>query len=307
MLDFHGLPKAELHLHLEGSIEPETVLELDPSLTIDYVESKYRHSNFAEFIQSYIWVNRLLRGPSEYALITRRLLERLEAENVTYAEINLSAGMILWKGQDLPACFKAAAAEATRSNIQVRWIFDAVRQFGADHARTVAEAAVTLKDPRIVGFGIGGDEAGGPAGIFREVFAYAGGHGLAILPHAGETCGPESVRAAIEAGADRVGHGIRAAEDPDLLKFLAAEQIPLEVCISSNVYTGVVKSLDAHPVRRLFDAGVPVTLNTDDPALFHTTLSREFEIASTLGFSESELELIRTNAFRFARAYEPEL
>jgi adenosine deaminase len=151
-----------------------------------------------------------------------------------------------------------------------------------------------------ISFGIGGDELGGPAAEFRDAYRYAQDAGLRLTAHAGETVGPESIRAALEIGAERIGHGIRAVDDPDLMRRLREEQIPLEVCITSNVKTGAVASLAAHPVRRLFDAGVPITLNTDDPGVFETDLAREFALArDVFGFSEAELAGIRTAADQY--------
>lgn len=297
----HQLPKAELHLHLEGSIEPTTLVELDPSLTIEECRARYRYADFAGFLKSYEWVNRYLRTPEDYALVTRRLLERLAAQNVSYAEINLSAGVILWKKQDLAAIHDAVRAAASGSPVAVRWIWDAVRQFPVADGMRAAEMAAERAGDGVVGFGIGGDEARGPAPLFREVFAYARRAGLHLAPHAGETAGPESIWEALEAGAERIGHGIRAIGDPVLVRHLRDREIPLEICISSNVATGAVARLEDHPVRRLFDAGVPIILNTDDPAMFSTTLTREFEIAQRVfGFSGAEIEQVAANGFRYA-------
>jgi aminodeoxyfutalosine deaminase len=303
MGDFYTeLQKPELHIHLEGSVEPSTVLEIDPALDPETVLGKYEHSDFAGFIRSYVWINRQLRTPAHYGLIARRLLERLASENVTYAEINISVGVILWKEQDFVGMFDAISDAAEASPLKVRWVFDAVRQFGADAALRVAELAAERIDRGVVGFGIGGDETLGPCGWFESVFAFAREYGLALLPHAGETVGPESVWAAINLGATRIGHGIRSVEDPELMRELRERDIPLEICITSNVCTGAVSSLDVHPVRRLFDAGVPITLNTDDPALFRTTLSNEYRIAAErFGFSEDELRGIAENGFRYSR------
>jgi aminodeoxyfutalosine deaminase len=305
MSDFYRqLQKAELHLHLEGSVELETALELDPSLTHEFVREKYTHCDFQGFIQSYIWINRMLRTPADYALITRRLLERLHSENVVYAEINLSAGMMLWKNQPVVEIFGAIREQAQSSPVEVRWIFDAVRQFGAEPAMRVAELAVECRDPGVVAFGIGGDELRGPAGQFYGVFDFVRQNGLAVIPHAGETAGPESIWAAVRGGAVRIGHGIAAASDAELMAYLRDHDIPLEICITSNLCTGAVASLDQHPVRRLFDAGVPITLNTDDPAMFGTTLSREYQLAAeSFGFSEDELHSIAENAFHYALGY----
>ena len=216
----------------------------------------------------------MLRTPADYALITRRLLERLAADNVVYAEINVSVGVMLWKQQAVDAVFDAVRDEAQQSPVEVRWIFDAIRQFGADHGMEVAKLAIECRDAGVVAFGIGGDELRGPAEGFYEVFDYARENGLAVIPHAGETVGPESVWAAIRGGARRIGHGIRAVDDPELMVYLREKDIPLEICITSNVCTGAVASLETHPVRRLFDAGVPITLNTDDPGMFGTTAKR---------------------------------
>jgi aminodeoxyfutalosine deaminase len=274
--------KAELHVHLEGSIEPQTLLAIDPSLSRDEIAAHYTCRTFDEFIQGYIWVNRKIEKPEHYALATRHLLERLAAQDVAYAEITLSAGMILWKKQDLPAIYNAIWRESLRSSVKTFWILDAVRNLGPEPALPVAKFSVERRGDGVIAFGLGGDEARGPAGLFRDVFAYARDGGLHLVCHAGETTGPESVWAALAVGAERIGHGIAAARDPTLLAKLRESNIPLEICISSNVCTGVVASLPDHPVRQIYDAGVPVVLNTDDPSFFHTTLSREYEIAESI-------------------------
>jgi aminodeoxyfutalosine deaminase len=274
--------KAELHVHLEGSIEAGTLLAIDPSLSREEIDAHYTCRTFDEFIQGYIWVNRKIEKPEHYALATRHLLERLAAQDVTYAEITLSAGMILWKGQDLPAIYDAIWRESQRSSVKTFWIPDAVRNLGPEAAVPVAKFAVERRGDGVIAFGLGGDEARGPADLFCDVFAYARDGGLHLVCHAGETTGPESVWAALAIGAERIGHGIAAARDPALLAKLRESNVPLEVCISSNVCTGVIASLQDHPVRKIYDAGVPIVLNTDDPAFFHTTLTREYEIAERL-------------------------
>lgn len=302
MGDFYRLlPKAELHLHLEGSIEPETLRELAPEFSREEIHARYSYEDFRGFIESYKWVVGRLRTPDDYALIARRLLERLIAENVRYAEINLSAGAILWQERAFAPIYDAVVREAERSEVEVWWVFDAIRHFGPEKAMAVAELAAERAGDRVVAFGIGGDEALGPAELFGDVFRFAKQHGLKIAPHAGETVGAESVWAALKAGADRIGHGFRAADDPALLRHLRDEDIALEICLSSNVATGAVTSLADHPVRRIHDAGVPIVLNTDDPAMFHTTLSGEYELAAReLGFSRAELETLAANSFRYA-------
>jgi len=292
------MKKAELHVHLEGSIGPETLMAIDPSLEREEIEAHLRCSSFPEFLQGYIWVNQKLGKPEHYALATRHLLESLAGQGVTYAEVTLSAGVVLWKQQDLAAVYEAVWRESQRSSVQTFWILDAIRQFGAEKGMEVAEFAVSRRDQGTIAYGIGGDEVRGPAHWFRDVFAYARDHGLHLVCHAGETAGPESVWGALAIGAERIGHGIAAAKDPRLMAQLCQDNVPLEVCISSNVCTGAVESLEAHPVRALYEAGVPVTINTDDPAFFHTTLAGEYELAERMfGLPVEELA---ANSFRYA-------
>ena len=299
---FHQqLEKAELHLHLEGSLEPETLREIDPRLTAGEIERRYRYENFDDFILSYKWVTSLLRSPEAYALAMRRLLERLTANNIRYAEITLSAGVALVRGLDWDSVYDAVAREAAHSPLDVWFILDAIRQLGPEHALEVARLAAGRGGSRVVAFGIGGSEALGPAAWFTDVFRFVKDQGLKVTVHAGETVGPESIWAALRAGADRIGHGFRAAEEAALAAYLRDHDVPLEICLSSNLALGLVPSLAAHIARSLFDAGVPLVLNTDDPAMFHTDLAREYELAEReLGFSREELQQLASNGFRYA-------
>jgi adenosine deaminase/aminodeoxyfutalosine deaminase len=290
--------RAELHVHLEGSIGAETLLAIDPSLAREEIEGYLTCSSFAQFLQGYIWVSQKLKKAEHYALATRHLLDSLADQDVTYAEITLSAGVVLWKQQDLAAVYKAVWRESQRSSVQVLWILDAIRQFGPEKGMAVAEFAVSRREEGIVAYGIGGDEVRGPAHWFRDVFAYARDGGLHLVAHAGETAGPESVLGALAIGAERIGHGIAAAQDAALMAQLRADNVPLEVCISSNLCTGAVESLETHPVRALFDAGVPITINTDDPAFFHTTLTREYELAEKV--FRLPVDELAGNSFRYA-------
>jgi aminodeoxyfutalosine deaminase len=291
----------ELHLHLEGAIHPETLREIDPALTLEEIARETSYTDFAGFIRSYVWVNRKLRSPGDYATAARRLFEYLGAQGVSYAEVTLSAGVVLWKKQDLGAVFDAVAREAECSPIEVRWILDATRQWGADAARPVFDFAAERICEGVVAIGLGGFEADGPAHWFRNLYAQARDRGLRLTCHAGETTGPESVWDALGIGAERIGHGIRAIEDPRLVEHLRDHRIPLEICISSNVRTGAVASLKEHPVRGLFDAGVPIILNTDDPALFGCTLQSEYALAAAaFEFTWEELDRIAENARVFA-------
>ncbi len=295
------MPKAELHLHLEGSIEPETLHELDPATPVEEFRALYQYADFDAFLKAFGAIGKRLRTPADYALITRRLLERLAAQNVHYAEITLAAGVVLWKGQEFAPIFEAVREAAAESRVKVRWILDAVRQFGVEAARQVAEWAAERQGDGVVAVGIGGSEERGPAAWFTEVYAFARSEGLRLVAHAGETMGPESVWAALALGAERIGHGIAASCDEALMRHLRERNIPLEICITSNLVTGVVARLEEHPVRRLYDAGVPIVLNTDDPAMFGCTLTGEFELAArAFGFSQAELRGIAANGFTYA-------
>ena len=290
-----------MHLHLDGSVEPETLIEIDPTLTLEEIAARTAYSDFAGFLKSFVWVNQRLRTPDDYARVARRLFERLESEGVTYAEVILSAGVILWKELGFAPIYDALAREAARTPVTVRWIFDAIRQFGAETAKPVFDLATERIGDGVVAIGLGGDEERGPARQFADLYRQARDRGLRLTCHAGEMAGPWSVWEALEIGSERIGHGIRAIEDPALVAHLAAKQIPLEICITSNLRTGAVASLAAHPVKRLYDAGVPIILNSDDPALFGCTLPSEYELAAReFGFTEEQLAELTRNAFRYA-------
>jgi aminodeoxyfutalosine deaminase len=320
-----NLPKAELHLHLEGSVDPATLSELSrrhptplPTTNPKYrgleesarvfteeeARALYQYRDFTGFLLAFKAVTERLRDPDDYELVTYRLMQKLRAQNVVHAEVYLSAGVVQWRGADFAALFEGAERGRRRGErdfgVSLYWILDAVRHFGVDRAQRVVDEAIRLREDHVVGIGIGGDERRAGPEMFGEVYQHAASRGLRLTVHAGETVGPESIWGAIrELKTDRIGHGLHAVEDPDLLRYLAERQIPVEVCITSNVVTGCCSSLPDHPVRKLFDAGVLVVLNTDDPEMFHTTLNREYEIArDVFDFSEAELRELAKNSFR---------
>ncbi|MGO9231412.1 MAG: adenosine deaminase [Bryobacteraceae bacterium] len=308
MEDFAAqIPKAELHLHLEGSVDAETLHELDPATPLEELRALYHYADFNAFLKTFGAVVTRLARPEDYALVTRRLLERLAAQNVRYAEIIIAAGVVLWKKQEFGPIFDAIDDAAHGSPVKVRWILDAVRQFGVEPAMEVAQLAAARQDRGVVAIGIGGSEERGPAEWFQDVFAFAKSAGLHLTAHAGEGTSPESVWEALALGAERIGHGIAAVRDPGLLRHLRDRDIPLEISITSNLVTGVVKRLEDHPVRALYDAQVPIVLNTDDPAMFGCTLTDEYRLAArAFGFSEAELKGIAENGFRYAFGWEGE-
>ncbi len=311
------LPKVELHLHLEGSLRPQTLHELSRrrGLLKKGIElwvrpgrpgQSYRYSDFQDFLVAFGLVTKLLETPADYALATTRLVEWLGEQNVKYAEVTFAAGVVLWKKQSVEETFEAVAAAAEEAGeslgVRVNWIFDAVRHFGVEHVREVMKWAGRFRSRGVVAFGIGGDEARGPAELFPEIFREARDLGLHVTAHAGEAVGPESIRRAVELlGAERIGHGLTAARDPSVMALLRERGIPLEVCLSSNVSTRVLARLEDHPLPLFLASGVTVTLNSDDPAMFGTSLEREMTLAArTFGLTQDQLRGLMENAVRAA-------
>src|SRR3984957_2160091 len=283
-----GLPKVELHLHLEGTILPETLLELSrrhdaEPLTVEAAKELYVYENFLGFMDSFKAVSSRLKGPEDYELITYNMVRELAAQGVVHAEVYVSFGIIYyWKNTAVEPFVEAIERGRVRAEkdfgTTVLWLIDAVRHFGADEATKVFRKAAELREryPSIVGIGIGGDEARGSAELFRESYAEAKAAGLRLTAHAGETTGPESIWAAVNIGAERVGHALTAQNDPELLEGLAEKQIPLELNVTSNLRTGCCKDLDRHPVKMYFESGLMVTINSDDPPMFGSNLLQDY-------------------------------
>lgn len=318
------LPKPELHLHLEGCLTPALVVRLaaqhGEELNPRAVTKRYNTHTFLEFLGLFKWATSYVRQPEDYALLAADSVKELAAQNCTYCEMTLSVGVMLLRKQDIHANFVAICEAVHKSGdahgIRIQWIFDAVRQFGPEKAMDVARLAAQMKSQGIVAFGIGGDEESLPAADFRKVFDYAASEGLHRVAHAGEMCGPQSIRDAIEIlGAERIGHGISAIHDPQLMDLLIERQIPLEICPKSNLCTGALAKLlrvkqariHDHPLPKFVARGVPVTLSTDDPGMFRTSLIDEYAAAhEQMGLRTAQLASIAEAGFRHSFLPEAE-
>jgi adenosine deaminase len=309
-----AMPKVELHVHLEGSIRPATLLKLAqrnnttiPAQTLDELRAFYHFTDFARFIQVYKTIISCLQTPDDFALIAEEFGATMAEQNIRYAEITWSPVTHV-KRLGLPfrellaGVNRGRAAAKARYGVEMRWIIDIVRNLHAQgfSGMETAEMAIEGREHGIVALGLGGMELGFPPELFTEPFAHARANGLHSVPHAGETAGPASVWGAIrDLKAARIGHGVRAIEDPALVEYLRTHQIPLEVCPTSNVCLGVVADYGAHPIRQLYDAGVYVTVNSDDPPMFNTTLTDEYLIlVNTLGFDLDAIERLVLNGVR---------
>jgi aminodeoxyfutalosine deaminase len=285
------LPKAELHLHLEGSITPATLVELSQRndatpLTLAEAAGVYGYHDFPSFLLSFKAVTTRLHSAADYELITYNMLRDLAAQGVRHAEAYLSIGILYWQDRlDVDEVMAAVEAGRVRAEmefgISLLWIIDAVRHFGVEACARVFKKAAELQHvyPSVVGIGIGGNELLGPAHEFREIYQEAKQAGLRLTCHAGENTGPQSIWAALNIGAERIGHALSAQQDPELIEVLAERQIPLELNITSNLRTGCCAGLMEHPVKLYFEEGLMITLNSDDPPFFGATLLEEYELA----------------------------
>ena len=292
-------PKAELHVHLEGSIRPATLLTLAqrngvhlPYTTVPQLQQWFTYRNFAHFVEIFALISSCLRTTEDYELITYEFGATMAQQHIRYAEVTFSPSTHAARPGITHKVFLSGLArgrERARRDfgVEIRWIFDIVRNIDDERRRfaladyTVA-IAIESKNEGVIALGLGGAENGYPPELFAPYFERARAAGLHLAPHAGETVGPTSVWEAIKTlGAERIGHGVRSVEDQKLLQTLVAEHIPLEVCPTSNIRLGVYPSLQEHPLPLLLSAGVVVTINSDDPALFNTTLTDELMLLKT--------------------------
>ncbi|NUK27234.1 adenosine deaminase [Streptomyces lunaelactis] len=298
MTDLHafiaGLPKAELHVHHVGSASPRIVPELaarhpdskvptDPEALADY----FTFTDFAHFIEVYLSVVDLIRTPEDVRLLTFEVARDMARQNIRYAELTVTPFSSTRRGIDEKA-FMAAIEDAreaaeTELGVVLRWCFDIPGEAGLEAAEETARLAVDLHPEGLVSFGLGGPEVGVPRPQFKPYFDRAIAAGLHSVPHAGETTGPQTIWDALnELGAERIGHGTSATQDPALLAHLAEHRIPLEVCPTSNIATRAVADLDEHPIKEMVAAGVLVTINSDDPPMFGSDLNNEYAVAARL-------------------------
>ena len=304
-----GLPKTELHLHLEGTIKPETLVELSQRhdkepLTLEAAKALYQYENFLGFLQSFKGVTERLRSPEDYELITYNMIRDLAAQGIVHAEVYVSFGIIYyWKKTEVEPYVEALERGRLRGEkdfgVTVLWIVDAVRHFGIEEGAKVFRKAAEVRTeyPSFVGVGIGGDEARGPANQFRDLYLEARSAGLRLTAHAGESVGPESIWAAINIGAERIGHALSAQFDAELMGVLAEKQIPLELNVTSNIRTGCCNSFEEHPLKSYFESGLMVTLNSDDPPMFGSDLLGEYVLAyERYGFTLEQLRELAANA-----------
>ena len=308
------LPKAELHLHLEGTITPATLVELSQRhdatpISQSEADAIYQFTDFTGFIEAFKAVTHQLIHPEDYELAAWRMMQHLAEQGVVHAEVFISVGVIyMWRNHD-PACFepifegleRARLRAESELGLSIYWIFDAVRHFTVPEAERVFQKAAQMRAdfPSIIGIGLGGDERRCGSEPFREMYAAAREAGLHLTNHAGETTGPEAIWEALDIGSERLGHVLSAVDDPNLLHELRARRIVLELNPTSNVRTGVCPSFAAHPLRRYFDAGLLVTLNSDDPAFFGSNVANEYLLAHTQqGFTRDELRQLAANSFR---------
>jgi aminodeoxyfutalosine deaminase len=305
------MPKVELHVHLEGSIRPATLLRLArrnrarlPAQDEEGLRDFYRFRDFAHFIAVYETITGCLRTPDDYRLIAYEFGADCARQNIRYAEVTFTITSNQREtGLDWPVILEGVnegrAQARAEFGVDWGWVFDICRDYPETQDQ-VLEIALAARDRGVVALGLGGSEARFPPRLFGPTFARAHSAGLRCVPHSGENAGPESIWATLRLlHADRLGHGVRCAEDPALVDHLRKRQVPLEVCPTSNVRLGIYPDYAVHPLRRLWDAGLLVTVNSDDPPMFGTDLNRECEVLiDHFGFDADELEQVSLNALR---------
>lgn len=326
-------PKGELHLHLRGAMPsrvfadllrkypgpqalqnaPQRHLDLfrqfdniRPFLSPDAglsgrASDLFHFQTFQQFLATYLFTSYFIREISDFRTLIQEVCRDLASQQIVYAEITVSVVEYVSQGIPLPEIIEALDESANAEDVRVQWIVDLVRDIGPQAALSLLQEILTARPRSIVGITLGGSEHQAPPGGFQEAYRLARDAGLRLSVHAGEAMGPESVWEAIRLlGVERIGHGVRAIEDERLVAYLAEHRIPLEICPTSNVRTGIYPSYEAHPVRDFYAAGVPVTINTDDPAFFGVSLAGEYLQLHRLGLGDEDILTIMKNAFRYS-------
>lgn len=302
---FDKLPKTEIHLHLEGAIPHAALWELvqkyggDPSVkTLDDLEAKFEYRDFPHFLDVWTWKNDFLREYEDFELIAAGVAQDLFEQNIRYVEAHFSPSDFTQHGLEIQKITEAIRKGLDQvPGIDIALIADLVRDYGPERAMDTLAEVKEVAELGVIGVGLGGAEHNHPAALFKEAFRAAKEFGFHTTAHAGEGAGAESVRSAIDdLNVDRIGHGVRACEDEALLERLAATQIPLEVCPISNIRTGVVSSLEQHPIRDFHERGILVTVNTDDPKMFGNTLAEEYRLLEQeSGFTRDQVRQLVLN------------
>ncbi len=306
-----SLPKAELHLHLEGSVGPERLHALACKYGTEYAslsvaeltEKLYRYRSLHEFLGAFKVVCQHLRGKEDYAGILEDLAESLLRQGVFYAEITYAPSIPwIWgrDGREILQHLLKTGSRFEEKGLIIRWVLDCVRQFGVEAAWRTARLSAEHRTEGVVALGMGGDELSLPLIEYRDVFLWAKAHEIYVHIHAGEIGGPDQVWSALkDLGANRIGHGVQAARDPRLIEYLREHAVGLDVCLTSNLRTRAWAPLSQHPFPLLYRRGVPVTLNTDDPGLFQTSLTQEYLKASRIfGLTAKDLQRVALQAVR---------
>jgi aminodeoxyfutalosine deaminase len=294
-------PKIELHVHLEATVKPETLLEIArrndirlPATTVEELRNLYRYRDFDHFMEVWTLTTNALRHYDDFRQVVVAYAEEAARHGAVYIEGIFSPIERVWRGVDWDEIFAGycdgAEEAAELHDVEIRLTPDITRGAPLEYASEAVRYSVKYSDRGIVGIGLGGEENLYPPEPFAPVFAAAKAEGLASVPHAGEVVGVESVRGALDAlAADRIRHGIRAVDDPGLVRELARRELVLDVCPISNVRTGAVRSLEEHPLPQLVAAGVKCSISTDDPQMFDTDLTRDYAAATSLGVSPREV------------------
>ena len=306
-----SIPKAELHVHVEGAASPDLVRRIAARNRVSVPEGiftedgRFRWRDFLDFLATYDAATSVIRTGEDYRDIVYEYLVSCAAEGAIYVELTASADHAAQVGlsdaEHLAALAQGIDDARAETGIEARIVMSCVRHFGAEKAVDVARRTVAGPHPYVTGFGMGGDEAGFPPEAFAPAFAIAEEAGLGLTVHAGEWAGPESVRGGLALNVSRIGHGVRASEDPELVKELAERGTVLEVCPTSNVVLGLYPSYEAHPLPALRAAGVAVTLGSDDPPYWDASIGGEYAVAAEhMGFDDEALRDVTRTALRAA-------